>query len=122
MAKNNNFGWNFIGRMAKNVNFGGKLFWRIFSESAKSAKISSLKVYFAATKNDPCVLRGNHDVIGLLLRGTDQGIPSKMLVSFKIFANRLHQVLYRQNFIHVPHGETNCHISTYYCFGRYGRV
>ena len=44
MAKNDNFGGNIIWRMAKNINFGGKLIWRIFNESAKSAKISSLKV------------------------------------------------------------------------------
>ena len=42
MAKNNNFGGNLIWRIAKNLNFGG--IWRIFNESAKSAKISSLKV------------------------------------------------------------------------------
>ena len=36
-----------FGGRRKNVNFGGNLIWRIFTKSAKSAKISSPKV----TKN-----------------------------------------------------------------------
>lgn len=40
-AKNDNFGRNLTGEMVKNINFGGKLIWQIFSKSDKFTKIAS---------------------------------------------------------------------------------
>ena len=42
--KNDKFGRNLMWQMVKIINFGMKLIWQIFHESAKSPKISSLKV------------------------------------------------------------------------------